>query len=295
MSGVSASTTMSEAVSTRGTGRRRRRRAAPQFIIVCCFVFIAVVVLFAVTGSLLAPQDPSVQNLSNITAAPSAEHLLGTDALGRDTLSRLIAGTGSAFVGPLVIALGSFLIGNLLGLLAGYRGGRVDSLIMRWIDLMWAIPSLLILVVVAGVVGASYWPTVLILVVLTVPLDARVVRGATLEQMPRPYVEAAKTVGVSDRRIMWLHIWPNVAPISVANTFLVFAGSVGILASLSFLGLGVPPGKPDWGLMLAENQPLLFVQPLACLAPAVLIILTATSMTVIGDWAYERLSEEGPR
>lgn len=295
MSGVSMNATMTEAVSLVGARKRGRRRSAPRVVILVCIAFMIMVVVFAVTGSLFAPQDPNAQNLGNITAGPSAQHWLGTDVLGRDTFSRLIAGTGSAFVGPLVIAAGSFLIGNLLGLLSGYRGGWIDMLIMRWVDLMWAIPSLLILIVVAGVIGGSYWPTVFILVLLSAPLDARVVRGATLEQVPRPYVEAAKTVGVSDRRIMWLHIWPNVAPISVANAFLVFASSVGILASLSFLGLGVPPGSPDWGLMLAENQPLLFVQPLACLAPAVLIVLTATSMTLIGDWLYELLSGEGAR
>lgn len=272
--------------------RRGRRKAAPGAVIVCCFVFMALVVVLAAFGSWLAPHDPTEQNLQNVTAGASGAHLLGTDVLGRDTLSRLMAGAGSAFVGPLVIALGSFLIGNLLGLLAGYRGGRIDGLIMRWVDLMWAIPSLLILIVAAGVVGTSYWSTVLVLVVLTSPLDARVVRGATLEQAHRPYVEAAKTVGVADRRIMWLHIWPNVAPVAVANAFLVFASSVGILASLSFLGLGVPPGQPDWGLMLAENQPMLFIQPLACLAPAVMIILTATAMTLLGDWAFDRLTRD---
>jgi peptide/nickel transport system permease protein len=164
---------------------------------------------------------------------------------------------------------------------------------MRWVDLMWSIPSLLILIVMAGAIGANYWVTVGVLVILSAPLDTRVARGATLEQTPRPYVEAARTGGISHTRIMWVHIWPNIAPITIANAFLVFASSVGILAALSFLGLGVPPGQPDWGLSLAENQPLLFVQPIAALAPALMIVLTATSMNLIGDWMYERLAKEG--
>jgi peptide/nickel transport system permease protein len=194
-----------------------------------------------------------------------------------------------------VIALGSFVIGNVLGLLAGYRGGWVDAVIMRWVDVMWSIPSLLLLIVVAGVIGASYWPAVGILVLLTAPFDARVVRGATLEQVPRPYVEAAKTLGVSDRRIMLFHIWPNVSAGAVANTFLVFASSLVVLSGLSFLGLGVPPGTPDWGLMLSQNEDLVFVNPIATLAPGAMIVLTATSMNLIGDWLYERLSSRGGR
>lgn len=275
--------------------RAKRRRKAPGPIIGLCFVVAGAVMMMALFGPLLVPHDPEAQNLDDIMAMPSGQHWLGTDILGRDTFSRIIAGAQSAFLGPLAIAVGSFVLGNGLGLLAGYRGGRVDALIMRWVDFMWAIPALLVLIVAAGAVGAGYWPTVAILMVLTVPLDTRVVRGATLEQVPRPYVEAAKTLGVSDRRIMLLHIWPNVSPVAVANTFLVFASSLGALAAMSFLGLGVPPGTPDWGLMLSESQPLLFDNPIAALAPGLMIVLTATSMNLIGDWLYERLSNRGTR
>jgi peptide/nickel transport system permease protein len=192
-----------------------------------------------------------------------------------------------------VIAAVSMLIGNLLGLLAGYRGGRVDTVIMRWVDLMWSVPGLLVIIVVAGTIGGGYWLSVGLLIVLSVPFDTRVVRAATLEQAPRPYVEAARTLGVSDGRIMVFHIWPNVSPVAVANAFLNFAGSLGFLAALSFLGLGVSPGTPDWGLMLAEGETDLFVNPLAVLAPGAMIVLTATSMNLIGDWLYERLSSQG--
>jgi peptide/nickel transport system permease protein len=150
-----------------------------------------------------------------------------------------------------------------------------------------------VIIVVAGAVGGGYWLAVALLVILTVPFDTRVVRGATLEQTPRPYVEAAKTLGAPDWRIVFLHIWPNVSPVTVANSFLVFAGSLTSLAGLSFLGLGVSPGTPDWGLMLADGRTLLFVNPIATLAPGVMIIITATSMNLIGDWLYEHLSSRG--
>src|SRR5207247_1696651 len=151
-------------------------------------------------------------------------------------------GARSAFIGPLLIAVGSGVLGSLLGLFAGFRGGRADALIMRWVDLMWSIPALLVIIVLAGTFGGGYWFAVGLLLFLTTPFDTRVVRGATLEQAPRPYVEAAKTLGVSGRRIMWFEIWPNVSALVVANTFLVFAGALAPLSGLSFLGLGLSPG-----------------------------------------------------
>jgi peptide/nickel transport system permease protein len=271
------------------TGRKRR----PSWVIGICFLIVLAVVVMVVFGSVIAPLNPNTQNPLQALAQPSGAHWLGTDSLGRDVFSRLIAGARTAFIGPLVIAASSMVLGNLLGLWAGYRGGRVDSVIMRWVDLMWSVPGLLVIIVVAGTVGGGYWLAVGLLVVLTVPFDTRVVRGATLEQTPRPYVEAARTLGVKDWRIMVWHIWPNVSPVAVANAFLNFAGSVGFLAALSFLGLGVPPGTPDWGLMLSEGLQDLFLNPVAVLAPGAMIVLTATSMNLIGDWLQERLASRG--
>jgi len=271
--------------------RVRRRVISP--VIWLSFVVVAGVLVMAVFGALLAPQNPSVQHLAIIDAPPSGAHWLGTDPLGRDVFSRVIAGARTAFFGPLVIAAASFALGNLLGLFAGYRGGLADSVIMRWVDFMWSLPSLVILVVVAGAVGSSYWLAVAVLIVLTVPFDTRVIRGATLEQMPRPYVEAAQTLGVPRWKIMLFHVWPNVSPVAVANTCLVFAGSLVTLAGLEFLGLGLPPGTPDWGLMLSQNEALLFTNPLATIAPGVMIVLTAISMNLIGDWLYEQLTSRG--
>jgi peptide/nickel transport system permease protein len=272
-------------------GRVRRHVVSP--VIWLSFIVIAGVLAMALFGALLAPQNPATQNLALVTAPPSGAHWLGTDALGRDVLSRVIAGSRTAFFGPLVIAAASFVLGNLLGLFAGYRGGLADAVIMRWVDFMWSLPALVILVVLAGTVGSSYWLAVAALIVLTVPFDTRVIRGATLEQVPRPYVEAAKTLGVPRWKIMLFHIWPNVSPVAVANTCLVFAGSLVTLAGLEFLGLGLPPGTPDWGLMLSQNEALLFTNPLATIAPGVMIVLTAIAMNLIGDWLFEQLTSRG--
>jgi peptide/nickel transport system permease protein len=271
----------------------RPRRGRASWVMVACFVIVAAVVVMVVFGSLIAPQNPGVQNPLNALAKPGGGHWLGTDSLGRDVFSRLIAGARTAFIGPLVIAGASLVLGNLLGLWAGYKGGRVDAVIMRWVDLMWSVPGLLVIIVVSGTLGGGYWLAVGLLVILTVPFDTRVVRGATLEQAPRPYVEAARTLGVPGWRIMVWHIWPNVSPVAVANAFLNFAGSLTAIAGLSFLGLGVAPGTPDWGLMLSEGLQDLFVNPVAVLAPGALIVLTATSMNLIGDWLQERLASRG--
>ncbi|MFF6959427.1 ABC transporter permease subunit [Streptomyces sp. NPDC008317] len=273
--------------------RPTRRSARPSWTVLACLVIVVGVVVMTVLGSVLAPQDPGAQNVSDVLASPSAGHWLGTDELGRDVFSRLIAGTRTAFIGRLVITVGSMLIGNLLGLWSGYKRGAVDAVVMRWVDFMWALPGLLVIVVVAGAFGGGYWMAVALLLVLTIPFDTRVIRGATLEQALLPYVEAARALGLSNRRIMLFHIWPNVSATAVANAFLTFAGAIVTLSGLSFLGFGVDAGSPDWGLMLKDGTSLLFENPAAALGPGVMIVATAISMNIIGDWMYEALSSRG--
>jgi peptide/nickel transport system permease protein len=282
-------------VSVKGVPRLalRRRRAHPPFLVIGAFVVAAIFVVMGIFGPLLEPHNPSTQNLAIPLAGPSSAHLLGTDALGRDVLSRVIAGTRVALVGPLVIAAGSVIFGNLLGLFAGYRGSLADTVIMRWVDFMWALPALLVIIVVAGALNGGYWTAVGLLLLLSIPYDARITRAATLEQVQRPYVEAARTLGLSDRRVMFLHVWPNVSTITIPNAFLDFAGALVALSTLSFLGLGSPPGTPDWGLMVAEGQDLLFTNPVGVLAPCLMIVLAAMSMNLIGDWLHDRLASRG--
>jgi peptide/nickel transport system permease protein len=258
-----------------------------------CMAFVLMVLVLAVFGAWLAPSSPSAQDLGLGISRPSSEHWLGTDDLGRDVLSRLIVGARTAVVGPAIIAVAAMVIGSVLGLLAGYSGGWVDSLIMRWADLMYALPGLLVVIVVAGVLGGGYWLAVALLVVLSAPYDARIVRGATLEQRSRPYVEAARILGLSRSRIMARHIWPNVLALELANAFLTFAFALVTLASLSFLGLGVGPATADWGRMLAEGRTLLDENPAAALAPAAMLVLTAASVNILGDRLHEWLSDRG--
>jgi peptide/nickel transport system permease protein len=257
---------------------------------ILAFVVVGIVVICAFFGASIAPDSPFTQRLDIGDVPPSAQFLAGTDLLGRDVLSRVIHGAWTALVGPVVVAAGAFSIATVLGLLSGYLGGMVDSVIMRWVDFMLALPTPLVAIVVVGVVGGGYWTAVFVLVILFTAPDTRIVRSAVLEQRPRPYIDAARALGISKTRILFIHILPNVLPIILAYVVLDFAFALVNLAGLSFLGLGVEPGTPDWGRMLFENRTILFTNPVALLLPAGSVILTAVSMNLIGDWLFARLT-----
>ena len=260
-----------------------------------CLVFIGLMVILAVVAPWIVPYDPAQQNLIASGQGPSTAHWLGTDSLGRDIFSRVIYGTRTALVGPVLVAIGAGILGTAFGLLAGYRGGRIDGLTMRSIDLVYAIPPLLVAIVVVGIFGGGYWLAVLVLIVLSAPADVRVVRSAVLAQRELPYVAAARTVGLGGFTIAVRHVLPNVTPTVSANVLLEFVGGLIALSGLAFLGLGVAAGTPDWGLMIAENRNLLDLNPWAMIVPALLIMALASAMTVLGDRTYEILSDRGGR
>jgi peptide/nickel transport system permease protein len=269
-----------------------RVNGGPGLLIGLCWAIVVVVVFLAAFGERIAP-GAHIQDLAVGVSGPSAAHWLGTDDLGRDVLSRVIVGTRTAVIGPVLITLGSGLVGSLLGLLAGYVGGLPDNVILRWADLMFALPGHLVAIVVVGILGGGYYLAIIVLIVLSSPYDTRLIRAATLEQRPRAYIEAARVLGLPGRRIALHHVLPNLIPLMIASVFLGFAYGLLALAALSFLGLGVGAGTPDWGRMLAESRSLLFENPAAALAPGAMLILTAASMNLVGDWLAERLSDRG--
>ncbi len=266
-----------------------RRRSLP-LLIAIAFLIVAVVAICAIFGAALAPYAPETQRLLVGDKPPSAAFWAGTDLLGRDVLSRVIFGSRTALIGPIVVAISGFAIATLLGLLSGYLGGTVDSAIMRWVDFMYALPGPLVAIVVVGVIGGGYWIAVAVLIALNAAPDTRVVRSVVLEQRPRPYIDAARALGISRWRILFIHILPNVLPLVLAYIILDFAFALVNLAGLSFLGLGVEPGTPDWGRMLYENRNILFSNPVALLLPGAMIVLTTVSMNVIGDWLFEKFT-----
>ncbi len=251
-------------------------------------LYILLVLVLTAFGTWLMPYSPAAQDLYRIAAPPSAEHWFGTDDLGRDVLSRLIAGARTAIIGPLVVATVGFIGSSLIGIYAGYSGGATDNAIMRVVDFVIAMPSLLIAIVLVSVLGGGYWLAIAVLSFLNLPGDIRIVRGGALKERNLAYVEAARAIGVPKWRIMYLHILPNILALQASNFAINVAGSLVALAGLAFLGLGAELGTPEWGSMLASGQALLFSNPWAALTPAAAIILLALSVNLVGDWAYDR-------
>ncbi|MFJ7217799.1 ABC transporter permease [Amycolatopsis sp. NPDC098790] len=253
--------------------------------------FVVLLALTAVFAPWIAPHDPAAQSLGSSALPPDGTYWLGTDNLGRDITSRLIYGVRWAFLGPLAIAIGAGVLGTALGLLAGSAGGWIDNATMRVIDLVYAIPPLLLAIVVVGVFGGGYTLAVAVIIVLAAPGDVRLVRSAVLAQRDLPYVQAARVVGLGEPAIAVRHVLPNVAPTVVANVLLEFVGGLVALSGLAFLGLGLAAGSTDWGLMLSENRSILDLNPYAAIAPVALIMLTAVAVTILGDRVFDLLTE----
>lgn len=266
----------------------RGLRRLPGSVSISTLLLVGVVVLVVVP---LAPHALDQDILLGTTPAGAPGHPLGTDSLGRDVLALTLAGAQSAVVGPVVVALGSMILGIVLGSLAGYRGGWIDTAVSRYVDLTLAMPALLLAIVVAGVISGGYWITVAVLIVLFSPSDIRIVRGAVLQHAHRPYIESTRVLGLSTWRVMMRHILPNVRPLVLTTMFLNIAYALVSMSGLTYLGLGVSPGAADWGLQLSDGRDLLYTNPAASVIPGLAIILVATAVNIVGDHLSERLDQ----
>jgi ABC-type dipeptide/oligopeptide/nickel transport system permease subunit len=258
------------------------------------FVLITVFVLVAVFAPLLAPYDPKDGNLENITLnsipGPSADHWLGLDTQGRDELSRILYGArASLLVGVVSLSLGA-ITGMLLGALAGGFGGWVDSVVMRLMDVMLAVPGLLFAIAVAAVLTPSLKAVMIAIAVVNVPVFARLLRATMLGQRESDYALAARMVGVKRRRIVVSHVLPNsLGPVIVQAT-LALGTAIIDAAGLAFLGLGsADPSVPEWGRMLADTQQYLQSAPRLAIFPGVAIILSVLGFNLVGDALREAL------
>ena len=245
-------------------------------------ILLTTFALLAVIGPFVSPYDPNAMTF-DMLLPPSWAHWLGTDDLGRDLLSRIIVGTQvSLFVGVSTVLL-ALVAGVTLGMLAGYFGGWLDHIIMRYIDLQWAFPNFIIAVYLVAVFGTGLSNLIAAISLAFLDDFARVARGMVLSIKEEPYIAAAKTVGVSHFRIMWRHVLPNAAaPIIVQATVSV---SYAILAeaSLSFLGLGVDADTPTWGLILSDARSFISRAWWLGIFPGLAIMLTVLSINFIGD------------
>jgi peptide/nickel transport system permease protein len=269
------------AVATPGVafakGLVRDRRAA------LGFALVLIAVLAAIAAPLIAPFDPDIPDFGAALAPPSAMHLLGTDDLGRDVLSRVIFGARiSLFVGFFSVA-GALFLGTGLGLVAGYFGGFADSIIMRVMDVVFAFPSILLALAIAAVLGPSLVNAVLAIAIVNLPVFARIARAQTLVVRQLDFVEAKRALGFGTANILFRTVMPNtLAPIIVQGS-LLFAAAIITESYLSFLGLGAQPPTPTWGNMLRNAIGFLDFAPWLAWFPGAAIFLTVLGFNLLGD------------
>ena len=257
-------------------------------IVMVSAIVLFVIAVLAIGAPLFASADPNDTAVLDRLKAPSAEHLMGTDELGRDLYARIVHGARYSLTIAALTAIGSVVLGTLLGLIAGFFR-RLDAPLMRVVDAMMSFPDILLAIALVAILGPSLMNTVLALVLVYTPRVARVVRGSTLLVRELLFVEAVRALGARTPHILWHHILPNLmSPILVQASF-IFAYAILAEAGLSFLGVGVPPEIPTWGTMVAGSQQYAHQAFWVVLFPGLAIILTALSLQLLGDGVRDSL------
>ena len=245
-------------------------------------ILIVLIILMAAFAPLITRYDPEAIDLVNMRKSPSAEHWFGTDDLGRDVFSRVVYGSRTSLMIGFVPSVISLVLGTLLGLMAGYMGKHVDTLIMRLADVVLAFPSLLLAMVVMYTLGASLLNMFIALSIINWAGTARVVRAQTLSLKEKEFVEAARSMGVSRRKIVFRHILPNCIPNLIVLFTLDIPGAIMWESSMSFLGVG-DPNSASWGLMVSQGKQYAYMCPWLILAPGLAILVTVMAFNFLGD------------
>jgi len=242
-----------------------------------------VVALLAIFAPLIAPYDPVDQNILFRLKPPSAENLMGTDYYGRDILSRLLYGARISLVIGLLAIGAAMVIGSLIGLVAGYRGGRTDIIVMQTMDVLLAFPSLILGLIVVAMLGPSITNLVVAIALTAIPPFARIARAPTIAIKEREFVEAGRALGYSDLRLMLGHILPNILPEILVMGSLWLATAIRVEASLAFIGLGVAPPTATWGGMIREGFENILDSFWLALFPSFAILLVVFALNLMGD------------
>ena len=250
---------------------------------------IALATIAAVFGPLLAPFNPDLPNLGLAWVGPVGGHLLGYDFQGRDVLSRLLAGAQSSMLGPLAVVILSMAAGAVLAVVAAWRRGAADAVISSGLDILFAFPGILLAVLATAIFGAGLTAASIALSIAYMPYVARVLRGVALRERSQPYVAALEVQGSSATTICLRHIIPNMLPLIVAQATIMFGWAMVDLAAISFLGLGVQPPAPNWGVMISENQTgILQGYPLPALSAGVCIVAVVIAFNILGERLFEQ-------
>jgi len=246
-------------------------------------VLLLILVSLAVFAPVISPYNPVEQHITDQFKGPSAKYWLGTDEYGRDLFTRIVWGARiSLTVGTVSVILG-MIVGSILGMYAGYKGGMRDELIMRVMDVFMSIPTLLMGLFVVAVLGPNMANLIIAIALTVAPRFARIARAPTVSIKERDYIEACRAMGFSDLRIMLVHVLPNILGDIIVMGSLWVATAVRIEASLSFIGLGVPPPTPTWGGMVREGFEKMLDSPGASIYPGIFILLTVFAFNLIGD------------
>lgn len=258
-------------------------------------IIVLIIVCVAPLAGIIAPHDPTQMDATKMLTPPawleggSMEYILGTDNLGRDIFSRILYGTRISLLVGITSVIIAGAIGIALGLLSGYYGGLIDTIIMRIVDAFLAIPGILITLVILSVVGPGLWTLIIVLGITNWVEYTRVVRGEVLSVKEREYVKAAKSIGVSDLKIMMKHLLPNVASSFIVISTLSVASTIIAEASLSFLGMGIQPPTVSWGVMLNIGKDYLAESWWVATFPGLAITFTTLGIIFLGDWLRDIL------
>lgn len=281
-----------EPIRRRRPASRLLRRISSEPGLVIPAVFVVLVVGCCLLAPWLVPYSPNTVDLANVNSGSSAAHLLGTDAVGRDLLSRLIYGGRTTLLVPLLVTIGAGIAGTLLALVAAWFGSWLDYLIARGFDILFSFPGILLAILATAVMGPGLTTMTVALVIAYTPYVGRIVRSEAVRQRNLPYISAATLQGGSSPGIWVRHLLPNIAPIVNAQLTLAYAYSLLDAAALSFLGLGIQPPTPDWGVMVSEGEPGLTAgHAQESLYAGALIVLVVVAVSIIGSRLADRAEE----
>lgn len=246
-------------------------------------ILIGIFLFLAVFGPLIAPYDPLAQDLSRTFLQPSLQHPFGTDHLGRDIFSRVLYGSRISLIIGITVTIILFIIGTTLGLISGFFGGKVDEIIMRITDMIMAFPSLILAMAVAAALGPSLFNTMITIAFVGWPRYARLARVTCLQVKEEAYIEAARAIGASNRRLIFNHILPMVISPLIIQATINLGGVILLAAALGFLGLGAQPPEPEWGLMVSDGRRFISREWWVAGFPGLMILIVVLGFNLLGD------------
>jgi peptide/nickel transport system permease protein len=260
-----------------------RRLAVRDPLLIAAGIVMIGILAMALFGPLLAPYDPNQLYVGPVSGPPSPAHWMGTDDLGRDILSRVLVGARPSVVGPILVVLASSLLGTLIAIVSAWFGGWVDGVSSRLIEVIFAIPGLVLAVLAVSMFGKGLIAPIVALSIAYIPIVSRLVRASARQELSKPYIAALRIQGVGSFAICFRHLVPALLPAVLAQSTVGFGYAMLDLAAISFLGLGAQPPASDWGVMIAAGQPSLLVgAPEQSMFPAALVVVTVLAVNILG-------------